>query len=220
MIICFIRNDITKFSLSYIKKTRCLEVLGFFCFITGYLCILISSTLTYITCFCCLLSVFFSFKNGFCCSPYLASRLIICDQNGQISMDFWSSECNMFKCKFVDTVKTVLSGHSKRRPKLFFKTNCHLMQIKSIAECSKGSILDYFQPSSSYHLPLFMIFLVISIFHQKPIFVNIIAHFRSLLKENTVTCYIQYINILKVTDFSAFPCLLFIPLNNQPKFLW
>ena len=42
------------------------------------------------------------------------------------------------------TVKPVLSGHSKRRPKLVFKTNCHLMQDKSIAECSNGSILQYF----------------------------------------------------------------------------
>ena len=36
------------------------------------------------------------------------------------------------------TVKTVLSGHSKK------KTNYHLMQVKSIAECSRGSILQYF----------------------------------------------------------------------------
>ena len=26
------------------------------------------------------------------------------------------------------------------------------MQVKSIAECSNGSILQYFQPSISYHL--------------------------------------------------------------------
>ena len=30
---------------------------------------------------------------------------------------------------------------------IFFKTNYRLMQIKSIAECSKGSILQYFRPS-------------------------------------------------------------------------
>ena len=52
------------------------------------------------------------------------------------------------------TVKPVLSGHSKRRPKLVFKTNYRLMQVKSIADCSKGSILQYFWPSLSYHLPL------------------------------------------------------------------
>ena len=28
------------------------------------------------------------------------------------------------------------------------------MQVKSIAECSKGSILQYFWPSLSYHFPL------------------------------------------------------------------
>ena len=28
------------------------------------------------------------------------------------------------------------------------------MQVKSIAECSKGSILPYFGPSLSYHIPL------------------------------------------------------------------
>ena len=40
------------------------------------------------------------------------------------------------------TVKPVLSGHSKRRPKLVFKTDYRLMQVKSIAECSMGSILQ------------------------------------------------------------------------------
>ena len=44
------------------------------------------------------------------------------------------------------TVKPVLSGHSKK------KTNYRLMQVKSIAECSKGSILQSFWPSLSYHL--------------------------------------------------------------------
>ena len=39
------------------------------------------------------------------------------------------------------TVKHVLSSHSKRRQKLFFKTDYHLMKVKSIAECSDGSLL-------------------------------------------------------------------------------
>ena len=38
--------------------------------------------------------------------------------------------CNSFK--------PVLSSHSKRRPKMVFKANYCLMQVKSIAECSKG----------------------------------------------------------------------------------
>ena len=35
------------------------------------------------------------------------------------------------------TVKPVLSSHSNRRPKLVFKTDYRLMQVKSIAYCSK-----------------------------------------------------------------------------------
>ena len=54
--------------------------------------------------------------------------------------------------------KPVLSGHSKRRPKMFLKTDYRFMQVKSIAECSKGSILQYFRPSLSYHLSLRSLF--------------------------------------------------------------
>ena len=56
------------------------------------------------------------------------------------------------------TVKPVISGHSKRRPKCVFKTDHGLMQVKSIAECSNGSILQYFLPSLSYHLSLRSLF--------------------------------------------------------------
>ena len=56
------------------------------------------------------------------------------------------------------TVKPVLSGHSKRTQKLVFSTDYSLMQVKSIAECSKGSILQYFGPSLSYHLSLRFLF--------------------------------------------------------------
>ena len=48
-----------------------------------------------------------------------------------------------FKEALVNTEKPVLSGHSKRRQKLVFKTDYHLMQAKSIAECSNESILQY-----------------------------------------------------------------------------
>ena len=50
------------------------------------------------------------------------------------------------------TVKPVLSGHPKRKQKLVFKIDYRLMQVKFIAECSNGSILQYFRPSLSYHL--------------------------------------------------------------------
>ena len=62
--------------------------------------------------------------------------------------------CALHDAGELSIVIPVLSGHSKTRPKLFFNTNCRLMQVKSIAECSKGSILQYFRPSLSYHFPL------------------------------------------------------------------
>ena len=43
---------------------------------------------------------------------------------------------------------------------MVFKSDYCLMQVKSIAECSKGSILQYFRPSLSYHLSLRSLFCV------------------------------------------------------------
>ena len=50
--------------------------------------------------------------------------------------------------------KTCLKPPLSKRLKLVFKTNYRLIQVKRIAECSKGTILQYFRPSLSYHLPL------------------------------------------------------------------
>ena len=66
----------------------------------------------------------------------------------------------------VDLQYPIVSMYSKacvkqplyKRPKLVFKTNYRQMQIKSVAECSKGSILQYFRPSLSYHLSLRSLF--------------------------------------------------------------
>ena len=57
------------------------------------------------------------------------------------------------------TVKAVLSGHSKRRPKLVFKTDYRLMQVKSIAECEHSAILSIF-----IELPIVIKIFVLSIF--------------------------------------------------------
>ena len=54
----------------------------------------------------------------------------------------------------IHTVKPVLSGHSQEDQKWVFNTNYRLMQVKCIAECSKGSILQYFRPALSYHMAL------------------------------------------------------------------
>ena len=46
---------------------------------------------------------------------------------------------------------------------MVLNTNNRLMQVKSIAECSKGSILQYVWPSLSYGLSLrFLFFLFLS----------------------------------------------------------
>ena len=85
--------------------------------------------------------------------------LTIMDRQMDESFKGWTNKLkttwpfNFFK-SMEHMVKPVLSGHSKRIPKLVFKTNYRLMQVKSIAEPSKGSILQYFRPSLSYHLSL------------------------------------------------------------------
>ena len=67
---------------------------------------------------------------------------------------------------FYITVNPVLSGHCQRT-KIVFNTNYGLIKVTSIAECSKwsilqnaprGSILQYFRPSLSYHLSLRYLF--------------------------------------------------------------
>ena len=54
--------------------------------------------------------------------------------------------------------KTCLKWQLKKDQKLVFKTDYRLMQVKSIAECSKRSILQYFEHSLSYHLYLSRLF--------------------------------------------------------------
>ena len=44
----------------------------------------------------------------------------------------------------ITTVKPVLSGHSKIDKKLTSKTDYRLMQVKSIAECSKRAFCNSF----------------------------------------------------------------------------
>ena len=55
-------------------------------------------------------------------------------------------------------IKTCLKRPLLERAKLVFNTNYGLMQVKSVAECSKGSNLQYFQLSLSYHLSLRSLF--------------------------------------------------------------
>ena len=70
---------------------------------------------------------------------------------------------------------------------MVFKTNYRLMQVKSIAECSKGSILHNFRPSLSYHLSLRSLFCLFLRFYC------ILCFFLLLFRMTTV------LNILCVT---------------------
>ena len=50
---------------------------------------------------------------------------------------------------FIEYSKTGLQRQHKKDQKLAFKTDYHLLQVKSIAECSLWSILQYFWPALS-----------------------------------------------------------------------
>ena len=63
-------------------------------------------------------------------------------------------------------VKSVLRGHSERTPKLVSNTDNRLMQVKSIAECPKGSILETL--STFIKLPFSIKTFVLSIFKWPP----------------------------------------------------
>ena len=54
--------------------------------------------------------------------------------------------------------KTCLKQPLKTPQKLVFKTYYRLMQVKSIAECSKRAFLQYFGHALSYHLSLRSLF--------------------------------------------------------------
>ena len=82
------------------------------------------------------------------------------------------------------TVKPVLSSHSKK------KTNYLLMQVKSIAECSKGSILQSFRPALSYHLLLRSLFCLFFFFS---------GCLRQVLlyRQPTCTfCFVEFVDLL------------------------
>ena len=62
------------------------------------------------------------------------------------------------------TVKPVLSGHSKTPPKMVFNTDYRVMQVKSIAECSKREHSAIF--STFIKLPFSIKTFVLSIFKR------------------------------------------------------
>ena len=85
-------------------------------------------------------------------------------------------------------VRPVLKGHTKRRPKLSFKNNYCSMQIKSIAECSPWSILQYLQASLSYHLPLRSMFCLILSARFKQVLLYTKIHVITRDFNSTIVC--------------------------------
>ena len=66
-------------------------------------------------------------------------------------------DCNTY------TVKPVLSGHLKTRPKIGFQDQLSLNAGQKYCRMLQESILQYFQPALNYHLslrPLFCLFLI------------------------------------------------------------
>ena len=59
------------------------------------------------------------------------------------------------------TVKSVLSDHSKRRPKMEFQYQLTLNAGQKYCRMLSWSILQYFRPSLSYHLSLRPLFLYV-----------------------------------------------------------
>ena len=58
------------------------------------------------------------------------------------------------------------------------------MQVKSIAECSKWSILQYFRPSLSYHLSLRSLFCLLLSGHFTPTLLFTVVNTRITLKSD------------------------------------
>ena len=88
--------------------------------------------------------------------------------------------------------------YSKTCVKLVFKINSHLMQVKSIAECSKGSILQYFRPAVSYCLLLRYLFCLF----MSGSFTQILLYVHNfILSAIDLTIYIYHV----VSSFSKFP---------------
>ena len=75
-----------------------------------------------------------------------------------------------------------------------------LMQVKSIAECSKGSILQFFRPSLSYHLSLRYLFCLFFCGHFTQV-LHILQYFRPSLSYHLSLRYLF--------------CLFFVAISHR-----
>ena len=98
------------------------------------------------------------------CAPAYTCLVVTCWEWTDLLAPFVVSNCVFVTFPLVSWVRcgTWLNRFMIFALLLTFKINYRLMQVKSIAECSKGIILQYFRPLLSYHLSfrsLFCLFL-------------------------------------------------------------
>ena len=105
---------------------------------------------------------------------------------------FHKSGACLYQLK-ISTVKPVQNGHSQIDRKLVFKTNYRLMQVKGIAECSKGSILQYFWPSLNCHLALRSLFCLFLSGH----FTQHLLYMKLLLRLSIRQVYVSFILVTR-----------------------
>ena len=110
-------------------------------------------------------------KSERACNPTTVSY----NRNIQISMPNNAITCIWLLMHYS---KTCLKRSLSKRPKLVFKTDYCLMRVKSIVECSKGSILQCFWPSLSYHLSFrYLLCLFLSgRFRQVLLYIDVISY--------------------------------------------
>ena len=86
---------------------------------------------------------------------------------------FWLCNCivkdDRVNCS---SVKPVLNDHSQTDQKLVFKTDYHLMQVKSITECSKGNILQSAFIKPQFVIKIFVLSILSGRFTQDLLYFN------------------------------------------------
>ena len=98
--------------------------------------------------------------------------------------------------------KTCVKRPSQHDRKLVLKTNYRLNQViqVSIAECSKGNILQYFQPSIGYHFSLRSLFcLILSALHR----CYCIVHLTTLKCTRDLSCALFLSNNDNIANYNV-----------------
>ena len=77
------------------------------------------------------------------------------------------------------------------------------MQVKSIAECSNGNILQYFRPSLSYHLSLRSVFCLFLSGRLRHVLLYINSSSSCLFQTYSMDCYFRQLWIDKRLAFNV-----------------